>query len=249
MQKEFMPVVEALENECRAYFADRIVSASLHGSIAKRDAIPFVSDLDYHIILSYAHELQDLQWIEETTRKLETEYPQVNEIHLTVITIEALRNDPFTRFILEQNALLRMGKRMESIPEFDDCEHYIPDGQLAKMRLPFARQCFKEALEGRQPACTGEIPENECFGVRKLARYFVVIEGAYFLMAKNRYRGFEKESVLAGLKNVIPAQYISFLHTASVVLEDPFQARISQQGFIKRAKSFVEWMFSEIENT
>ena len=246
MQKEFLLLVEELENECKAYFAERLISAYIHGSVDKQDAIYGVSDLDYYLVVSGDISSEDIQWQGEITEQLQHRYDAVDEIHLTVQSVEGLMRDSFTRFILSYNATLRMGNRIESIPEYQHCQWVEPDKHLAKMRLSFAQQCFKDALSRRKPECTGEIPKNTYYAARKLARYFVIIEGAYFLMTRNRFCGFDKESVLSGLREEAIA-FQDVLDMVASVLENPVRAQIDQDIFLEKTCSLIEWMFHEIQ--
>lgn len=247
MQREFKPIVEELEKYLRSFFAERIVSAYLHGSIDKQDAIPGLSDLDYFLLVSDACLQEDESWINEMVCGLQEKYREVNEIHLMVKTVDALLDDPFTRFILTQNATLRMGCPIESIDEYKTCVWYSPNTKIAKMRLAFARACFQDALNGMQPACTGGIPGNTYYAARKYARYFVVVEGAYFLMTRNMYRGFDRECVLSGLKKEAP-QYELEINMTERVLLDSIETEMGGDLFLHMIKPLVEWMFDEIEN-
>ena len=248
MQEEYISLVDELEIACRLYFAERLVSAYIHGSIDKLDAVYGISDLDYYVVISDNASAEDLQWQQAITVQLQKQFDAVDEIHLTIQSVDGLKNDPFVRFILTHNATLRMGRSIESIPDYQNCERYEPCRDLAQMRLSFARKCFEEALCQQQPECTGEIPSNAYYAARKLARYFVIIEGAYFLMARGGFCGFEKENVMFGLRKEA-AHFLSTLNMVDSVLSDPLSEKIDRETFLKNVKPLVEWMFSEIENT
>lgn len=246
MQPEFAQVVEEFERHLCEHFSDRIVSAYLHGSIDKRDAISGLSDLDYFLLVSDVRAAEDENWIGEIIHQLQNRYHEINEIHLMVKPVAALADDPFTRFILSHNATLRMGISVGEIKEFETCIWYSPDSGIAKKRLAFARTCFGDALTGNKPACTGEIPENTYYAARKYARYFVVIEGAYFLMTRGAYNGFDKENVLASLREEAP-QYSQQIEMTNTVLLDPIKADVTESVFLQQIQPMVEWMFDEIE--
>ena len=248
MQEEFVPVVEMLESECKEYFGERICTAYLHGSIDKQDAVYGISDLDYYLILHDAIAPADIAWSQNTTKKLEKQFCSVDEVHLSIQWIEGLRDDPFTRFILSHNATLRIGMPIEAVQESRGYVSFSPDKQLAKMRLGFARQCFCDALHDKQPACTGDLPENLYYASRKLARYFIVVEGAYFLMSRNIFSGFDKACVLAGLKAEAPS-FSCVLGMAESVLDDPVHAHIEPAKFLEEVRPLVEWMFEEIDRS
>lgn len=246
MQSEYIPLVNELENECRLHFADRLVSAYVHGSIDKQDAVYGVSDLDYYIVVAEDIKTEDLKWREEIKTQLQQRFDIVDEVHLTMRSVEALKDDPYTRFILSYNATLRMGQAIECIPVYQNCECYSPSKEVAKMRLSFAMQCFAEALQQKQPQCTGKLPSDTYYAARKLARYFIIVEGAYFLMTRNRFCGFDKDYVLTALRECATG-FHDALNMASAVLSDPLRAQIDQETFIKKAQPLVEWMFCEIQ--
>lgn len=246
MQEAFRPVVEALESECRAHFGQRICSAYLHGSVEKDDAVCGLSDLDYFLILHDNVQAED--WLDSRAMaiRLEKQYDAVDEIHLSLQSLSEMRQDPFTRFVLTYHASLRMGVQVETALGDVQRECFCPDQHLAKWRLAFARQCFAEALSGRQPACTGVLPANSNDCARKMARYFIVTEGAYFLMARGLFEGFGKQQVLPRLRESAP-MFGAAIDLAEQVLYDHVGARVGHRELLDAIAPFVHWMFDEIE--
>ena len=167
MQKEFKPLVESVTAQCSSFFGDRFVAAYLHGSIEKGDAIPGVSDLDYIIIISDQLQNNEKEWLDEKQSALSVQYTNVDGIHIAVHSIEDLKKDRFTRFALEYNASLWDGRDIVTELKASGHESYEPDARLAKSRLAFAKKCFEDATQHRQPACTGEIPSDTYFAARK----------------------------------------------------------------------------------
>ena len=245
MQKEFSPIVEELENQCQIYFAERLVSAYLHGSIDKEDALPGVSDLDYFLIISDNLTEDDEIWVRKLEDILQSRYNIVDEVHLAVHAAEDLRANHFAIFTLKYNATLRLGTDITEIFALDENEIYRPDKELAKSRLIFAKKCFSEALNNLQPACTGELPNNTYYAVRKFARYFVIIEGAYFLMSLGEFHSFDKKDVMLGLRENCKG-FENFFDVADMVLSDPIKAGIAQEDFLRQARPFMEWIFEQI---
>lgn len=196
MQKEFKPLVEEATALCKNYFAQKLLAAYLHGSVATGDAIPYVSDLDYYIVISEELRDEDNRSLERIKNELRQKYPVANGIHLSAHSVADLAKDKFARFALKYNSALYFGS--DIVKKLDNCESekFEPNAKTAKGRLDFARQCFYQALDSKQPACTGEIPADTYYASRKYARYFVIIEGAYFLMSKNDFESFEKNDVL-----------------------------------------------------
>ena len=120
-----------------------------------------------------------------------------------------------------------------------------PDKSVAKSRLKFARQCFDDALNGKQPACTGELPENTYYIARKFARYFVIIEGAYWLMSINQFNSFEKEQVLMDLRENC-SEFNDVLDLTEKILLNPVEAGISHEEFLVKISPFMLMIFESI---
>ncbi len=245
IQKEFLSLVEDSISSCYKYFGEKIIAVYLHGSIVQGDAIPGISDFDCYIVADNALTNEDKTYIHSLEDKLQQKYLIVDGVHLSVNTVEELKADKFSRFILMHNSMLYSGVDIVRILN-SYCEGYKPDKQIAKQRLNFARKCFHDALQGNQPACTGEIPENTYYVARKLARYFIIIEGAYFLMSLNKFVSFEKEKVLSQLKENTTG-YEEILDLTEKVILNPIDAGIRHNEFLEIVKPFVEHMFECIE--
>lgn len=247
MQSEFYPLVEVATQRCLNHFCNRLTTVYLHGSINTNDAIVGVSDLDYHLVIADDLHQSDIDWITSTEAELQQLFPVVNGVHLACHTIDDLQQDKFSRFVLRYNASVHYGSDIVRQLEDNGCERFEPNKRMAKERLNFARKCFEDARAGKQPACTGEIPENTCYAARKFARYFVIIEGAYFLMAKDQFRSFRKEDVISQLK-VNCAEFDEILCMANLVLQDPVASGITHSSFLEKAAPLIEWMFDYISN-
>ena len=122
-----------------------------------------------------------------------------------------------------------------------------PDKSVAKSRLKFARQSFDDALNGKQLACTGELPENTYYIARKFARYFVIIEGAYWLMSINKFNSFEKEQVLMDLRENC-SEFNDVLDLTEKILLNPVKAGIPHEEFLVKISPFMLMIFESISN-
>ncbi|MBD5081960.1 MAG: hypothetical protein HDT44_09395 [Ruminococcaceae bacterium] len=247
MQSEFVPVVEEATEECKRYFKDSFCTAYLHGSIALNDAVPYVSDMDYYLVVSKNVDSKDKEYIAGLENTLQGKYDVVNGVHINVHSIDELKEDSFARFILRYNSKVYSGEDIVKSLEESGCGRILPNADTAKGRLDFARQCFSDALNGRQPANTGDIPENTFFAARKYARYFVIIEGAYFLMTVNSFSSFEKEKVLNELRKITKG-FEDILGITERVLYDPIKTGISHNEYLTMIKPLVEYMFEKIQN-
>lgn len=248
MQNEFIPLVEEASSECEKYFSYRFCAAYLHGSIALNDAVTGVSDLDYYLVISEEPNQNDKEYLSGLEARLQNKHPIVNGVHINVHSVDELKGDKFARFILRYNSVLYRGKDIVKSLEESGCERMLPNSDTAKGRLSFARQCFSEALSGGQPLNTGEIPSDTYYAARKFARYFVIIEGTYFLMTAHRFISFEKEAVLCELKK-IAAGFENILDITERVLYEPVKSNITHSEYLKMIEPFVEWMFESIENS
>lgn len=251
IQKEFIPIVKEAAEECKSYFKDRFRTAYLHGSIALNDAVPYVSDLDYYIAVSEAPNKDDKDYFNSLEARLQEKYPIVNGVHLNIHSVEEVKADKFARFILRYNSTVYCGADIVKQLEESGCERILPDADTAKSRLSFARQCFSDALSGKQPANTGDIPSDTFYAARKFARYFVIIEGAYFLMTAGRFTSFEKSAVLSGLRKELQntlAGLDSIIDTTERVLYEPVKANIPHDEYLRIIKPFMSRIFEYIEN-
>ncbi len=247
VQKEFQPLLDDALARVRAHFGRRFLAAYLHGSLNYGDAIPNISDMDCYLVINDDLSGDDKAWIRDAETGLQRKHPIINGVHLSVHSADEVRKDAYTRFILKYNSSLYCG--VDVVEAFSTEEFGIikPDRDTAKARLKFARQCFADALSGKQPACTGELPENTYYTARKFARYFIIIEGSYWLMSINRFQSFEKERVLLDLRANCSA-FHDVLDLTESILRDPVKAGIPHEEFLTKISPFVFWMFENISS-
>ena len=248
IQKEFVPLVEDSIACCCKYFGSRIIAVYLHGSICSGDAIPGISDLDSYIVINDNLTNTDKDFLQDLEWNLQKKYTIVDGVHLSVHTMDELKSDKFTRFILIHNSTLYKGTDIVRTIDSNCKDRYKADKQTAKLRLSFARKCFEDALNGKEPACTGEIPVNTYYAARKFARYFIIIEGAYFLMSLNQFRSFKKECVLSQLKKDLN-EYDKVLTLTEKVINNPIETGIKHDDYLKMIQPVVDIMFERIEKS
>ena len=247
MQKEFQPVVDEAIMRVKEYFSGRFLAAYLHGSLNYGDAISNISDMDCYIVIMDNLSDNDKAWISDSENNLQDKYPIINGVHLSVHSAEEVKKDAYTRFILKYNSSLYDGVDIVEIFNTEEFGIIKPDKSVAKSRLKFARQCFDDALNGKQPACTGELPENTYYIARKFARYFVIIEGAYWLMSINQFNSFEKEQVLMDLRENC-SEFNDVLDLTEKILLNPVEAGISHEEFLVKISPFMRMIFESISN-
>lgn len=246
IQPEYRNLVDEALGAAREWLGRRFLAAYLHGSVEKGDAVPGVSDLDLAIVVSQSDREADGAWLRELCASLEQRYPVIDEAHITLTALNELKENRFARFAYMVNASLIAGEDVAAALNDADAQRYLPDKRMAKMRLGFAKQCFEDALAGKTPACTGALPENACDAARKLARYFVVIEGAYFLMARGRFQSFDADGVVRLLSEEA-GMFTEEIELARRVLVNSSAAGIDPKTLLSRIEPLVRWMFEEIE--
>lgn len=245
MQAEFQPLIDEAITRVKEYFGKRFLAAYLHGSLNYGDAIPNISDMDCYIIIENYLNDNDKAWIGNTENNLQNKYPIINGVHLSVHSLDEVKRDAFTRFMLKYNSLLYDGIDVVEIFNTEEFGVINPNRNTAKMRVNFAKKCFDNALNGKHIECMGELPENTYYIARKFARYFIVIEGAYWLMSVNKFNSFQKEQVLMDLReNCSEFNYIFDL--TEKVLTDPIGAGITHKEFLIKISPFVLMMFESL---
>ncbi|KPU26340.1 hypothetical protein TR13x_10560 [Caloranaerobacter sp. TR13] len=246
IQAEYQNVVDEVTRKCSEYFSDRLLSIYVTGSISTNEAIINESDLDYWGFISNEITKDDELWLSETEQEIDEKFQIFDGVHINIKSIEYLKEDKFCRFILKYNSILYKGHDVISEIESQGVDSYSPDKTVAKYRLKFARKCLEDALENKCPQCLEKIPKNTYFASRKFARYFVLVEGAYFLMAKGKFESFKQEIVVKQLKeNSIGFDEI--LDLSLKIITEPEATKINHQEFIRMIQPFTEWMFDEIE--
>jgi len=248
MQAEFSPLLETTISLCTEYFGNRLLSFYLHGSIYRGDAVLGISDLDTYLIIGDTLDNDDTQWLKVVEDKLNNQFCDlISEVHLNVHPCNEVREDKFSRFVLKYGSELVYGRDVVTELNNSGIDVLSPCVQLAKSRLAFAKSCFESALKGERPACTGEIPENTYYAARMFSRYFVVIEGAYYLMTKGMFVSFNKEDVLKGLYVKFP-QYSDTLDVVNRVLIDAPKVGITHKELLNIISPLVYDMFEQIES-
>ena len=155
IQPEFQALTDASLAAAKSALGERLSAFYLHGSVAMGDAIPRISDLDAMLVLNDAVTEHDLAWQKDAEKQLTAQYPVADEVHLSLLSQADLAANSFACFALKYNAALLYGSdAVAALP----CP--APDKSMAKSRLAFARQCFEDALAGKQPACTGPLPDD-----------------------------------------------------------------------------------------
>ncbi|MCG8482947.1 MAG: hypothetical protein MJA31_06525 [Clostridia bacterium] len=246
IQAEYKTVVDEVTRRCSDYFADRLQSIYVTGSIINNEAIINESDLDYWGFIADDVTNDDKAWLLETEKDIADKFQILNGVHINIKSFEYLKKDKFCRFMLKYNSLRYKGHDLISEIESQGTEAYLPDKTIAKYRLKFAKKCLEDALKNKCPQCLEEIPKNTYFAARKFARYFVLVEGVYFLMAKGKFESYKQELVLKQLRENSTG-FESILDLTLRILKNPEEANVTHRDFIQSVYPFTKWMFNEIE--
>lgn len=246
IQPEFQHLLVSADRVCAERFGARLVAVYLAGSVALCEAWPGASDLDCFAFLDGIPSPADKAWRRRAEKRLETEFPVASEVHLNVYPTERLRQESFWRFILRYNSLRINGSNLVAELGHQGFRTPRPSRRLARSRLSFVRQCLSEALAGRCPPALAGLPDDPFLASRKLARNFVVVEGAFILMCQGRFSSFEQGVVLAGLLDVEP-RWRPLLRKTETILTDPHRARVRPDDLMVEVEPFMNWGIAVIE--
>jgi len=247
IQPEFENLVEAADRRCLTRFGDRLAATYLAGSVAVGEAWPGASDLDWFVFLHDEPTPADMAWRRRTRARLESQFPAAAEVHLNIHCRERLEREAFWRFILRYNAARIRGDNVVAQARRAGFATPRPSRKLAKSRLPFVRHCLAEAVAGRCPPALAQLPADPFLASRKLARNFVVVEGAFVLMCQRRFKSFKQEAVLRGLRQST-RRWSGLLNMTEAILADPYRARVNPDALMVEIEPFMHWAIAVIED-
>lgn len=183
----------------------------------------------------------------EQGEALERQFPMVHGFHLGLHGLAKLRAEPFWRFILRYNGTRISGRDLLSELESQGVAIPEPTRELAKSRVGWMRTNLEGALTGNVPkALFPHLPDDELLVTRKLARNFVVLEGAHLLMAQGQFAGFAQDAVLSAL-NRRHGQWGPVVSLTRETLRDPIEAGVAPMEFMTRIEAFCRWTIDCIE--
>jgi predicted nucleotidyltransferase len=248
IQDEFRDLVAAADGACAARFGSRLRGAYLAGSTAFGEAWPGASDLDWFVYLQDEPTRADKTWQRRTRRRLESRFPVASEVHLNLFSLDRLRRDAFERFIIRYNTVRVRGTHLIAGLAREGIRTPRPSRRLAKGRLGFVRQCWEATLAGRCPPSLQEpLPSDPFLRTRKLARNYVIVEGAFALMTVGTFESFRQEAVLRGLREA-STRWRPLVKTTEAVLADPFRAAVPPEAFVRDLRPFMEWVIDRVDN-
>jgi len=256
VQQEYRHAVDDAVKLCRDRFKDGLLAAYWGGSAAFDEGCPPESDVSLFAFTASEPAEGDASWAADARAKLGGRHPISKHHRLILFSVSLLRTENWLmKFILRYNAVRVDGRDLLAEFESEGITIQRPSPQVAKGRIPWVRQCV-DGLEGgvlpdvlfkeMMPSDLSEIPPDNFHATRKLARNFVVLEGAYVLMAAGRFRTFRQRDVLSDLRGFY-AQWNDFLDRTERILAGPHAAGISPLRFAKDALPFAKWSVQQME--
>lgn len=256
IQKDYKPIVESILSLCQKYFDSRLLSIYIGGSVGACEAWPWESDVDSFIFLKNQPCSNDEIWQRDKELYLKKQYPVAKEVHLNLYSLDTLRKESFWRFILRYNSLHIYGKDLLAELKKEGIFTNVASREFAKGRIGWPKKCLKGLIDGRLPddlfqgAITSDVSklDKEAFqATRKLARNFVLLEGAYVLMLDDIFESFRQKDVLPALRQNYP-EWNSLILKTENIFKNPFEAKISPKDFAEEIIPFVQWAVCKTKN-
>ncbi|MBU0715639.1 MAG: RNA polymerase sigma factor [Verrucomicrobia bacterium] len=246
--KEFNPALAKALALCRNRFGKDLKAVYLTGSVASGEALMDASDLNWFMFLDRDPDASDISWCREQERSLKKQFPGIQSYVFFLFSVDRLQKEAFWRFILKYNSVRLYGENILAALEKEGLETPQPTRELARSRLEFVEECLESAVHGRLTPKLMVLPINPFWATRKLVRYFVIIEGAYVLMADGTFGTFHQQDVLSKLKQTCP-QWRELLAQSEKILKNPIKANILPHVFVKQVAPFVRWAIKHVRGT
>jgi predicted nucleotidyltransferase len=93
IQGEWKPVLEKVINLYKELYKDNLVSVCVRGSVAKGQAIPYISDIDTFAIVKDDHEEIDRELEEEKRNAIVKEFPFASGIEMWALPLSSVKDE------------------------------------------------------------------------------------------------------------------------------------------------------------
>lgn len=240
IQIEFRPALVEAGEAVIACFRERLLAIYLTGSVAAGDALPGVSDVDWFMFVAGEPTEDDLAWCRARATDIVARYPAVAALQLTPHSLARLEGDSFWRFAVRHTAVRLYGRDLPAELVARGIPVDAPGRAMALGRRPWTQRILANLGQGTVPTYLYKEPDDPRLAMRKLARYFVVVEGAYLLMGADGFTSFHARDVLPALAAAFPQWAILYAMTADV-LRDPYAATFSLDAYRHEALAFFTW--------
>ena len=248
-------VNDALEC-CKARFKETLLAAYWGGSAAFDEGCPPESDVSLFALIAQDPTAGDRSWAADARATLGRQHPISKHHRLIPFSVSLLKTENWLmKFIFRYNAVRVHGPDLLAEFESEGISIQHPSPEVAKGRIGWVRACVAGLERGvlpdvlfkeRMPSDLSAVAHDDFHATRKLARNFVVLEGAYALMASGRFRSFRQDDVLKELRTCCP-QWNEFLDHTEAILSNPSAAGAAPLTFAKEALPFARWTIEQME--
>ena len=246
MDNDFAPAIQDAVTTYEVQFGTHLCAIHLSGSLAHGEGLPGVSDMDMFGFIDHEPEPRDLEWRPQSEEVLGRRYPHVEHFHLNINSLGFLAKEAVWRFILRYNSVHLRGEDIVTALEQRGVTTPAPTKEWAKSRLEGTRTCFQGAAQGQVPKELYTAPTDPYLATRKLARNFVILEGAYLLMAEGEFVSFRSRDVLRQLRCRHP-EWEELYAIVEAIQRDPVAAAMTPEEFLAHLAPFMHWAIARIE--
>lgn len=246
IQSQYRPAMQFIVQQLIAYFGDRLLAIYLTGSVAYGEALVGVSDVDTFIFLDVEPSASDLAWCDALRQNVVLRFPVATDYLLAPHALELLERESFWRYALRYNSLQLYGTDILAALESRGFAIEAPSHAFALNRLGWMKPLLESLRGGSVPEYVYHTPEMPCLAVRKLARYFVLLEGAYLLMLDDQFISFRSCDVLPALRANYP-QWETLYQMTDAVLRDPYTIAFSVDDFLRAVIPFYAMAVNRVE--
>ena len=160
LDRRYLPLIEAVLAIYRALFGADLLNVRLLGSVARGEAIPGTSDIDFLALARRPPRPAELEHLARQELELRRTYPVVEGVDLEAEWLDTL--SAFRRFVLSSDSLSLFG-----VDQLTRRRQYVDRAELARLVTP-----DWHALIGGYRACVVALDASER---ERLARYARVI--------------------------------------------------------------------------
>lgn len=246
MDNDFAPAIQDAVKAYEDQFGTELCAVYLAGSLAFGEGLPGASDMDMFGFIDREPEPCDLQWRPQSEEVLGRRYPQVEHFGLGINSLDFVAKEVWWRFLLRYNSVRLRGEDIVAVLEQRGVSTPAPTREMAQTGLAWLHKCFQGAAKGQVPKELYTAPANPYLATRKLAQYFVILEGAYLLMADQRFSSFRTQDVLPQLRCRYP-QWEELYAIVEVTQRDPLAAAVEPKAFMTHLTPFMHWAIARIE--
>lgn len=248
IQDEFRAVIVRALDLYQDHYAGHLKAVFVAGSTAFGEAVPGASDVDLFVFLGREPDKRDLSWSAHTAAALSGELPTGSDLHVAIHPLQRLRHDETWRYLLRYFAIQLHGGNSLLDMEREGLRIPSPSRTMATSMVGTMRRVLDETMAKGFPERLFPLPKEPWKATRKLARWFMIREGATLLMAEDRLLSFRQADVLRQLRAAFP-EWAQRFELTERILSDPVGAGISPEQFMAAVTPFIRWAIDRIGST